>query len=152
MRIGLVNPSVLGHLHPATTLARALQSRGTCIGLSRFVPLCLAVVLLSSCEKSDSPVAAVDAALAETMNAMHSAMRDVSVDGKADADFARMMIPHHQGAIEMAKVELQFGVDPVLRRLAQEIIVTQQSEIDVMNLVLKKYPLTTNKKNNWCLP
>ena len=79
-------------------------------------------------------------------------MHDVSVDGNADADFARMMIPHHQGAIEMAKVELQFGVDPVLRRLAQEIIVTQQSEIDVMNLVLKKYPLTAKKKNNWCLP
>ena len=114
--------------------------------------LCLAVVLLSSCEKSDSPVDAADAALAETMSAMHSAMHDVSLDGKADADFARMMIPHHQGAIEMAKVELQFGVDPVLRRLAQEIIVTQQSEIDVMNLTLKKYPLTAKKKNNWCLP
>jgi uncharacterized protein (DUF305 family) len=107
---------------------------------------------LSSCEKSDSPVDAADAALAETMSAMHSAMHDVSLDGKADADFARMMIPHHQGAIEMAKVELQFGVDPVLRRLAQEIIVTQQSEIDVMNLALKKYPLTAKKKNNWCLP
>jgi MFS family permease len=61
-----------------------------------------------------------------------------------------MMIPHHQGAIEMAKVELQFGVDPVLRRLAQEIIVTQKSEIDVMNLALKKYPLTANEKTNWC--
>jgi hypothetical protein len=60
------------------------------------------------------------------------------------------MIPHHQGAIEMAKVELQFGVDPVLRRLAQEIIVTQKSEIDVMNLALKKYPLTANEKTNWC--
>ena len=84
------------------------------------------------------------------MNAMHSAMHEVFLDGKADADFARMMIPHHQGAVEMAKVELQFGVDPILRRLAQEIIVTQQSEIDVMNLALKKYPLTAKKKNNWC--
>ena len=150
MRIGFVSPSVLGHLHPTTALARALQSRGMCLGRFRFVLLSLAVVLLSSCEKSDSPVDAVDAALAETMSAMHSAMHDVSLDGKADADFARMMIPHHQGAIEMAKVELQFGVDPILRRLAQEIIVTQQSEIDVMNLAFKKYPLTAKKKNNWC--
>ena len=133
-----------------TGLARALQSRGTVLGLFSFVLLCLAVVLLSSCGKSDSPANAVDEALAETMSAMHSAMRDVSMDGKADADFARMMIPHHQGAIEMAKVELQFGVDPVLRRLAQEIIVTQLSEIDVMNLALKKYPLTAKEKNNWC--
>ena len=120
-----------------------------CSARFRFVLLCFTGALLSSCEKSDSPV---DAALAQSMTAMHSAMHDVSVDGNADADFARMMIPHHQGAIEMAKVELQFGADPVLRRLAQEIIVTQQSEIDVMNLVLKKYPLTAKEKNNWCLP
>ena len=125
------------------------SARGTCSARFRFVLLCF-IVLLSSCEKSNSPIDAVDAALAQTMNAMHSAMHEVSLDGKADADFARMMIPHHQGAIEMAKVELQFGVDPILRRLAQEIIVTQQSEIDVMNLALKKYPLTAKKKNNWC--
>lgn len=49
-----------------------------------------------------------------------------------------MMIPHHQGAIEMAKVELLHGTDPRLRRLAQEIIVTQQSEITVMQLALKQ--------------
>jgi Domain of unknown function (DUF305) len=133
-----------------TGLARALQSWGTRLGLFSFVLLCLAVVVLGSCRKSDSSANAVDEALAETMSAMHSAMRDVSMDGRADADFARMMIPHHQGAIEMAKVELQFGVDPVLRRLAQEIIVTQLSEIDVMNLALKKYPLTAKAKNNWC--
>jgi uncharacterized protein (DUF305 family) len=50
----------------------------------------------------------------------------------------------------MAKVELQFGADPILRRLAQEIIVTQQTEIQVMNLALKKYPSAAKKKNNWC--
>jgi uncharacterized protein (DUF305 family) len=113
----------------------------------RFVLFCLAGVLLSSCEKSDPPV---DTALAQSMTAMHSAMHEVSLAGKADADFARMMIPHHQGAIEMAKVELEFGADPNLRRLAQEIIVTQQSEIDVMKLALKKYPPAAKKKNNWC--
>jgi uncharacterized protein (DUF305 family) len=43
-----------------------------------------------------------------------------------------MMIPHHQGAIDMAKAELLYGKDPVLRRLAQEIIITQNSEIQVM--------------------
>jgi uncharacterized protein (DUF305 family) len=113
----------------------------------RFVLLCLTGVLSSSCEKSDLPV---DAALAQSMSAMHSAMHEVSLVGRADADFARMMIPHHQGAVEMAKVELQFGADPNLRRLAQEIIVTQQSEIDVMKLALKKYPPAAKKKNNWC--
>jgi uncharacterized protein (DUF305 family) len=120
-----------------------------CSARFRFVLLCFTGALLSSCEKSDSPV---DAALAQSMTAMHSAMHDVSLVGKADADFALMMIPHHQGAVEMAKVELQFGADPLLRRLAQEIIVTQQSEIDVMKLALKKYPLlsATKRKKNWC--
>jgi uncharacterized protein (DUF305 family) len=120
-----------------------------CSARIRFVLLCFTGALLSSCEKSDSPV---DAALAQSMSAMHSAMHDVSLIGKADADFALMMIPHHQGAVEMAKVELQFGADPILRRLAQEIIITQQSEIDVMKLALKKYPLLSaaKKKKNWC--
>src|SRR6202049_1786665 len=84
-----------------------------------FVLLCFISVLSTSCEKSDSPV---DIALAESIRAMHSAMHAVSFIGKPDGDFARMMIPHHQGAIEMAKVELQFRTDPTLRRLAQEII------------------------------
>lgn len=115
----------------------------------RIVLLCFGSILFTSCKKVDSPV---DAALTQTMVAMHSAMHDVSLVGKPDADFALMMMPHHQGAIEMAKVELQFGTDPILRRLAQEIIITQQSEIDVMKLALRKYPLasTGENKNNWC--
>src|SRR5260370_7578299 len=102
---------------------------------ARLVLLLFTGILFTSCQKEvDSPV---DAALAQSMTAMHSAMHDVSLAGKPDADFALMMIPHHQGAIEMAKVELQFGADPNLRRLAQEIIVTQQSDIDVINLALR---------------
>jgi uncharacterized protein (DUF305 family) len=49
-----------------------------------------------------------------------------------------MMIPHHQGAIDMAKAELIHGKDPLMRRLAQEILVDQQSEIDAMRLWLGK--------------
>ena len=71
----------------------------------------------------------------EAVARMHAAM-DVPYTGNADADFARMMIPHHQGAIDMALVELRLGKDERLRRLAQEIIVTQQQEIAVMRLAL----------------
>jgi uncharacterized protein (DUF305 family) len=115
----------------------------------RFVMLCFASMLLASCEKSDSPV---DLALTQSMATMHSAMHDVLFVGKPDADFALMMVPHHQGAIEMAKVELQFGTDPRLRRLALEIMVTQQSEIEVMNGALKDYnpALLDRKQKNWC--
>jgi uncharacterized protein (DUF305 family) len=66
---------------------------------------------------------------------MHVAM-NVPFTGDADRDFARMMIPHHQGAIDMALVELRYGKDERLKRLAQEIIVAQQQEIQVMHLVL----------------
>jgi Domain of unknown function (DUF305) len=66
---------------------------------------------------------------------MHAAM-DVPFTGDADRDFARMMIPHHQGAIDMAVAELRYGKDKRLRRLAQEIIVSQQQEIQVMHLAL----------------
>ena len=61
-----------------------------------------------------------DAMMAQSMARMHADMA-VSPSGDPDRDFAAMMIPHHQGAIEMAKAELAYGRDPVLRRLAQGI-------------------------------
>jgi uncharacterized protein (DUF305 family) len=76
----------------------------------------------------------------EAITVMNRGMKEASMTGDPDYDFALMMIPHHQGAIDMAKVELLYGKNPVLRRLAQEIIVTQTSEIAVMEAELKKYP------------
>jgi len=73
--------------------------------------------------------------MAESVARMHAQM-DLPFTGDADRDFARMMIPHHQGAIDMAVVELRYGKDARLRRLAQEIIVDQQQEIAVMRLAL----------------
>jgi uncharacterized protein (DUF305 family) len=69
---------------------------------------------------------------------MDRGMDAAPMDGNVDHDFATMMIPHHQGAIDMAKAELSFGKNPVMRRLAQEILVDQQSEIDAMLLWLNK--------------
>jgi len=56
--------------------------------------------------------------------------------GDVDADFAAMMIPHHQGAIDMAIAELRHGHNEQLRRIAQEVIVDQQQEIAAMRLAL----------------
>src|SRR6266508_1004423 len=66
--------------------------------------------------------------------------------GDPERDFAAMMIPHHQGAIDMAKVQLQFGRDPVLRRLAQAIIVEQQQEIEVMRRELSRLPPSPSER------
>lgn len=72
------------------------------------------------------------------MRSMMQAMDAAPMTGNADIDFAAMMIPHHQGAIDMARLQLQYGTDPAMRRLAQEIIVTQQSEIDLMRRRLQQ--------------
>jgi uncharacterized protein (DUF305 family) len=78
-----------------------------------------------------SPDATFQRDMTQAMRRMDEGMM-IRPSGIADRDFAAMMIPHHQGAIDMAKAELQFGRDPVLRRLAQGIIVEQQQEIELM--------------------
>jgi len=79
-----------------------------------------------------SAAAAFAARMGEAMRTMNADMDRAPMTGDPDHDFAAMMVPHHQGAVEMAKAELLYGKNPVLRRLAQEIIVTQGSEISVM--------------------
>lgn len=94
---------------------------------------------------------AVPAAAQDTMHqhggsgdAMQAAMQqmqggmDMPATGDVDVDFARMMIPHHQGAIDMAKAELASGKDPQLRQLADEIIAAQEKEIAFLKTWLAK--------------
>jgi hypothetical protein len=76
--------------------------------------------------------------LKENETAMGRMMDDMSVKptGDVDRDFVAMMVPHHQGAIDMAKAELRYGHNEQLRRIAQEIVVEQQQEIVAMRFAL----------------
>lgn len=69
---------------------------------------------------------------------MHHGM-NVPYSGNADVDFVRGMIPHHQGAIDMARGELRYGKDKKIRRLARDIVKAQQAEIRMMNKWLEMH-------------
>jgi uncharacterized protein (DUF305 family) len=75
--------------------------------------------------------------LNSSMERMHRTMASVEPSGNSDIDFVAQMLPHHQAAIDMARTELLCGTDPALRRLAQEVITDQPSEIEVMQLWVK---------------
>ncbi len=84
--------------------------------------------------------------LADNDNAMTKMMTGMTIKptGDVDRDFVAMMVPHHQGAIDMAVAYLRYGHNQMLRRLAQEIIITQQQEIVAMRLaVAEKLPAST---------
>jgi uncharacterized protein (DUF305 family) len=76
--------------------------------------------------------------LIASMDKMHLAMGAIKRSGNSDVDFVRLMLPHHQAAIDMAKTQLLYGKDAQMRRLAQEIITEQQSEIELMQRWLKQ--------------
>jgi uncharacterized protein (DUF305 family) len=76
----------------------------------------------------------------EAMARMHAGMEGAPRTGDPDRDFVTQMIPHHQGAIDMAKALLVHGKDPALQRLAKEIITDQRSEIDLMRAWLEAHP------------
>jgi Domain of unknown function (DUF305) len=92
------------------------------------------------CATPVSRVGAEASFLAENDAAMKRMMNDMTVKptGDVDADFVAMMVPHHQGAIDMALAVLRHGRNPQIRRLAQEIIMTQQQEIEVMRLAVSR--------------
>ena len=132
------------------TLGTSIASHATAIALGAIAaaalpsgylvkPQSLADYMVAICAKTFHSASAVEASyLAENVSAMTKMMINMGIrpSGDVDADFVAMMVPHHQGAIEMAQAELRYGRNDQLKRLSQEIIVTQQQEIVAMRLAL----------------
>ena len=125
--------------HRPSSLALAvLLAAGTLVACSE-EPQSFARYIAAICSTPFRSAPAAEAAyLGENVAAMTKMMVDMGIrpSGDVDADFVAMMVPHHQGAIEMAQAELRYGRNEQLRRMAQEIIVTQQQEIAAMRLAV----------------
>ena len=112
------------------------------IGARILVAFALPSLVLAHETHPVAPVAAQSAEerafLEENETAMTRMMNDMAAKptGDVDRDFVAMMNPHHQGAIDMAIIELRYGKNEQLRRIAQEIIVDQMQEIAAMKLAI----------------
>jgi hypothetical protein len=134
-----------GAIHLVFAVAVALTILG--IGLLR------AGVQSQTLANSNQPTADPDwSELIASMDEMHVAMGAIKRSGNADVDFVKLMLPHHQAAIDMAKTQLLYGKDPQIRRLAQEIITDQQLEIELMQRWLKQRESASAKENHTPTP
>jgi DUF305 family protein family protein len=119
---------------PRGTHGRAPRARWIAVAL-------LGAATSLTASSTEAPfLAENDAAMRKMMAAMA-----ITPTGDVDADFVATMVPHHQGAIDMARAELRYGHNEQLRRLAQEIIVEQTDEIGAMRLAVGR-PLTTGSR------
>jgi uncharacterized protein (DUF305 family) len=142
----LVMPMTLGTsiVSHAAAIALGAIAAATLVNAHLAEPQSLADYIAAICAKtfhavSAHPASAVEASfLADNVSAMTKMMISMGIrpSGDVDTDFVAMMVPHHQGAIEMAQAELRYGRNEQLKRLSQEIIVTQQQEIVAMRLAL----------------
>jgi hypothetical protein len=128
--------SIISHVAAIAVGAVAATAYLTVYSTSR---QSLADYFSAICAKTFGPAPVAEAPyLAENVSAMTKMMIEMGIrpSGDVDTDFVAMMVPHHQGAIEMAQAELRHGRNESLRRMAQEIIVTQLQEVTAMRLSL----------------
>ena len=105
--------------------------------MKRFAVLPL-LIAAASCRSLKATPESPWLALQQRAESMHVAMASTPPSGEADVDFVRLMLLHHQAAVDMARIQLAHGGDRQIQRLAQEIVTDQQSEIELMRLWLTR--------------
>jgi uncharacterized protein (DUF305 family) len=100
------------------------------------VPLTIGILSISGTLLADTPFASQSH---DAMKKMQKDMTAAAMTGDPDHDFVTMMIPHHQGAIDMAQAELAHGKEPEIRKMAQSIVDAQKKEIGEMQTWLKAH-------------
>jgi uncharacterized protein (DUF305 family) len=123
-----------------SALAVALALGGASVALPALAQLPGPMPMHGSAAGSMPGGSPADTAMMAGMTAMDSDMSSAPMTGNPDHDFVAMMIPHHRGAIDMAKVELQYGKDPAMRSLARDIVAAQDREIALMKNWQAKHP------------
>jgi hypothetical protein len=126
------------HVMPSNCLT-ALRARCVVVAAVPVVAMAMLGAGILPAHAADTSQTSAEAPfLAENDEAMARMMDAMSIkpSGDVDHDFVGMMLPHHQGAIDMAQAELRYGHNEQLRRIAQEIVVEQQQEIVAMRLAL----------------
>lgn len=126
----------------AACLARTLGVLGTCVlagGAFAQTPPATPMPHDEAAPANGAAAAPWAQANAESMQRMHDAMMNASGGATEDEAFVRGMLPHHQGAVDMARTELQYGHDPEIKRLAARIVAAQQAEIREMSAWLARH-------------
>ena len=120
---------------------KRLSSIASCLAVATFAAVGLAQL--------PAPINATTFAtlMQQSMERMHHGMTAVSASGDPDRAFARMMIPHHQAAIDMSRALLLYGKDREMQQLAKSIIAEQQNEIQLMQLWLDRHPSGKTQKD-----
>ena len=117
----------------------AIGRRSSIVAAAISVAAMIAAAVVALPVRSESRESAFVSAMNMAMTTMMAKMQ-IEPSHDVDRDFVDMMVPHHGGAIEMAEAELRYGHNERTRRLAQEIIVTQQEEIAALRLSVGETP------------